>query len=127
MFHARLAYIGGDSRPKSARSFQAAARSALLQPQQILWKLKGMAASIRQPAPRAASGDVADSGADDVEPLGNPTLRVACIQQMADFTDLVFSQFGPAANCGVEVCWSWDVLPVSSASNAFDDQAIDSN
>jgi hypothetical protein len=55
-----------------------------------------------------------------VEPLGDPTLRVARIQQMADFTDLVFSQFGPTANCGVEVCWSWDVLPVSSPSNAFE-------
>jgi hypothetical protein len=40
---------------------------------------------------------------------------------MADFTDLVFCQFGPVANCGVEVCWSWDVLPVSSASNGLDD------
>jgi hypothetical protein len=45
---------------------------------------------------------------------------------MADFTDLVFRQFGPGANCGVEVCWSGDVLPVPSASNAFDDRAVNS-
>ena len=93
---------------------------------QAMGSLKGTAASICQPVPRAASGDVADSGANDVEPVGDPTLRVACFQQMAYFKDLVFSQFGPAANCGVEVCWSWNALPVSSASNAFDDQAVNS-
>jgi hypothetical protein len=37
--------------------------------------------TIGQPAPRAASGDVADSGANDAEPLGDPTLRVACLPQ----------------------------------------------